>query len=171
MNPMFSSLGKTSPLLIIAGALALSGSAPASASEPDAAMAETIPCVSVVSNTLDLQILQATSDVWLLDIGKSINSEDGSVSLQVATGGTATTLSMIFNFQSLAEQASVRDSGGNEVQVVPDSSMSPIPITVSLVDEKPLTILATSSTPAGPNKPPGSNKAVLQPVKTCPRVF
>lgn len=159
--------------MIVTTVLAISGAARAHDSNPvpDVAMAPQTPCMSIVGNPLDLKILAYAADVWSFDNNASIASTAGDVSLLIATGGKVSNVGVTLTFETLNESVKIRDERGNEIQMAPDSSMEPISTVFTLADDGIITVLANSRESIAPNKPPGSKKAILKPVTTCPRVL
>lgn len=172
-NPDMTNMTKASQVAIVVALLALSGGARAestqsSDADADAAMAAPVPCVSLVSNTLDLRILADASDIWAADAHASIVGSRDEVTLLVAVSSGKVPMS--FSFETVDESVSILDARGNQLDLAPSSSLSPVSAMFTLVDDEPFSVIATSKpSDVSPTKPPGSNKAVLKPVSTCPR--
>jgi hypothetical protein len=184
MAAIISTFEKFSPILTIAAMLATASSAPARASELDsnpvveARMTGSTPCVSLVGNTLDLRVLAGGSDIVSLDAGVAIGNGGGEVTLYVALGSQTGERPVSVTFESASDVVGIGDSQ-NSATLIPNSSLQPVVGSFPFVAGRDVEVIVYSPESNGQHAntmadpPPdlgASNKAVLRPVSTCPRV-
>jgi hypothetical protein len=169
--------------LMLASLLALSSGNPASASEldsnpiGDARMTGSTPCVSLSGNTLDLRVLAAGSDIISTDANVAIGNGDGEVTLLVALGSQTGDRPVSVVFESPSDALGFQDSQ-NATLLSPNSSLAPVFGSFPFALGRDVTVTSYSPesngqhafTMADPPDLGASNKAVLRPVSTCPRV-
>jgi hypothetical protein len=153
-------------VLLTTFAVALGISAP-SAADPDE-MADTIKCVSLVGETLDLTIEQDAADIRSDDAGVSIRSTDGEVTLLVAVGTSSGKTPVSVTFKPGVDTLTFSDTRDNVLQLRSEGPDKPVQASFSFTSGALVTITARSAA-LDKLRPPTTSKAVLKPVTTCPR--